>query len=205
MLVFIDESGDPGVGTGSRYLVIAMVIFHSTNDAKAVDNAIDQLRHNGHHKREFKFSGVNPDIRDAFFDVVMPRKFDVKAVILDMYGSPTYLDVQERNTYPEVAYRMELNKLLSLGHLSDAKIRLDGRQDKRIERNLKFQRDHFNKVKANSILKIGMRDSKKDNLIQLADMVAGAIARSFYPEKRAQHNRWRDKLKLRKGDLHFSK
>ena len=45
-----------------------------------------------------------------------------------------------------------------------------------------------------------MKDSEKDNLIQLADMVVGAIARSYYPNKR-YYNRWRRKLKLKKSEI----
>ena len=51
-----------------------------------------------------------------------------------------------------------------------------------------------------SILSIEARDSKRNNFIQPADMVSGAIARSFYPEN-THHGRWVGMLKLNKSDV----
>ena len=109
MLVFIDESGDPGIGTGSKYLVMA---------------------------------------------------------------------------------------------LSKAKIRIDGKTNNRVKRYLKAHKYILNENNPGTIETIEMYDSRKDNLIQLADMVVGAIARSLHPEKKDQ-NRWRRKLKLKSRDLLF--
>ncbi|XDZ66457.1 DUF3800 domain-containing protein [Alphaproteobacteria bacterium LSUCC0684] len=200
MLVFIDESGDPGVGTGSKYLVIAMVIFHSTADAKEVDMAIETLRQTGHHKREFKFSQVSYKTRDAFFDAIMPRSFEVKAVIRNM----DKLSHIPKNVQlsPMVEYQIALNNLFHLWKLTDARIRLDGKINKKLEHYLKHHKNHLNAINPDTVKQIGMRDSKKDNLIQLADMVAGAIARSLYQDNK-NSNRWRNKLKLKKSDLHY--
>jgi len=44
-------------------------------------------------------------------------------------------------------------------------------------------------IGSGKILKYRLIDSKKDNLIQLADMVVGAIARS-YNENRKNNNQW---------------
>jgi hypothetical protein len=37
-------------------------------------------------------------------------------------------------------------------------------------------------------------ESHRNNLIQLADMVAGAIARSYRKDDRNEHDRWRKML-----------
>jgi hypothetical protein len=178
-----------------------MVIFHSTEDAEAVDKAITKLRQEGHHKREFKFSQINHRTRDAFFDAIMPRRFDIKAVIWDMH-MPLHLSQPGKDVAPEFAYQVALNNLLHLGQLSNARIRLDGKISKRIRRYLKLHKDGLNVANPGTVKQIGMRDSKKDNLVQLADMVVGSIARSLDQDNR-HHNRWRRKLNLKKSDLHF--
>lgn len=201
MLVFIDESGDPGIGTGSQYLVIAMVIFQTTQDASNADALIEEVRQTGHHKREFKFSQIKPETRDRFFATLSPRLFGVKAVIWDMH-QPLQLSSSGREILPEIAYQMALNKLLHLTKLRQARIRIDGKSSRRMNRVLALQKQHLNSTRADTIQTIGVRDSQQDNLVQLADMVAGAIARSLYPDKK-HHNRWRRMLKLGKSDLHY--
>ena len=60
MLVFIDESGDPGfnLARGSSPLfVAAMAIFANKHDAIATQKAIAESEARKLHKPEFKFSG----------------------------------------------------------------------------------------------------------------------------------------------------
>ena len=201
MLVFIDESGDPGIGAGSEYLVMAMVIFHSDADVNAVDNSIQTLRQTGYHKKEFKFSKTDNQTRDAFFNTIMPRCFDVKVVIqnTDIWQN---LNTQKKGVAPEIMYQFVLNNLLKLGALSKSKIRIDGKASNRAKRYLKYHKNLLNENNPGTIETLEMHDSRKDNLIQLADMVVGAVARSLHPEKK-KHNRWRRKLKLKSSDLLF--
>jgi hypothetical protein len=53
-----------------------------------------------------------------------------------------------------------------------------------------YLRRHLGAIKVKSIQ---FNDPRSDRLVQLADMCAGAIARSFKTD-RADHNRWRDML-----------
>ena len=51
MLIFIDESGDPGLkidAGSSRYFVIALVAFDDHDEALAVDDRISLLRKERH-------------------------------------------------------------------------------------------------------------------------------------------------------------
>jgi len=52
----------------------------------------------------------------------------------------------------------------------------------------------------NKVKKIKFVDSKKDNLIQLADMCVGAITRSYKPNTRANHDRWRKMIEGKIAD-----
>jgi hypothetical protein len=49
-------------------------------------------------------------------------------------------------------------------------------------------------MKTNEIQSIKFAESHRDNLIQLADMAAGAIARSYRQESRDHAQRWRQML-----------
>ena len=58
MLMFIDESGDPGlkVGSGSsKYFIVALVAFEDHDEALAADDRIDLLRREIGLSEKFEF------------------------------------------------------------------------------------------------------------------------------------------------------
>jgi len=70
VLVFIDESGDPGfkVAKGSSQLfVVGMAIFDTVGAAHNVQERIDRVAQVLGHKPEFKFSACRNVVRDGFF------------------------------------------------------------------------------------------------------------------------------------------
>jgi hypothetical protein len=78
--------------------------------------------------------------------------------------------------------------------LQNASIKIDGSGNKEFKEALTaYLRQCIGEYK---IKKFKFTDSRKDNLIQLADMVVGAVARS-YSEIRKDANRWLDVLKRR--------
>jgi len=81
--------------------------------------------------------------------------------------------------------------------LQNASIKIDGSGDKEFKKALTSYLRKY--VGENKIKKFKFIDSKQDNLIQLADMVVGAIARS-YSETRKDASRWLYVLK-RKGKI----
>jgi hypothetical protein len=73
MLVFIDESGDPGFRLGrgsSAVFVTALVAFRDHAQARATHAAIEAAAARLGIKPEFKFSKCRPEIRDAFFAAI---------------------------------------------------------------------------------------------------------------------------------------
>ncbi|MBU7590348.1 MAG: DUF3800 domain-containing protein, partial [Sphingopyxis terrae] len=85
MLVFIDESGDPGfkVDRGSTPIfAAAMVVFDTRDDAIAADAiiaaALDELRAHP----EFKFNKSSHDKRDRFFQLLGGCNFCVRAIVV---------------------------------------------------------------------------------------------------------------------------
>ena|SRR3990167_7044889 len=69
--------------------------------------------------------------------------------------------------------------------LEGASIKIDGNGDKEFRNKLKqYLSQHLG---SGAIKKLRFVDSKKDNLIQLADMVVGAIARAYTGHKDGDH------------------
>ncbi|MBI4351223.1 MAG: DUF3800 domain-containing protein [Elusimicrobia bacterium] len=71
MLVFLDESGDPGlkiVQGSSRYFVIALVAFQDEEETQAIGQRLQLLRRELHLNPhfEFKFNKCNRELRLAF-------------------------------------------------------------------------------------------------------------------------------------------
>lgn len=199
MYVFIDESGDQGFSANSsEYMVFAMVVFKSAADAKAVDDAIAALKKTGIKRKEFKFRGSTYNIKDAFFDAMRPLTFDVRAVAIKKNALILPRDLNL--TRSEYLYYFGLMGLINSYSFNGAKIRLDKKADAKLLTFMRGQMIITNQRSPGAIKEYVMKDSQSDNLIQLADMVAGAIARSYYPNKR-NHNRWRRKLRLKKSQI----
>ena len=178
MLVFIDESGDPGFKLNkgsSAAFTAALVAFHDPEEARATDAAIEATAIRLGVKPEFKFSKCRPEFRDAFFESVRPFDFCVRAIVVrkELIYSPYLRSEKER------FYSFFVKSMLKFddGLLKAARIVIDGSGDRifRTELDAYFRR-HLGRGK---IKKIRFRDSKSSRLLQLADMCAGAIAQLY--------------------------
>jgi Protein of unknown function (DUF3800) len=85
MLVFIDESGDPGfkVSKGSSPLfAVAMVISADGNAAHQTNRVIVTAKERLRVKPEFKFKKASDRVRDGFFAAVAQCPFTVRAIVV---------------------------------------------------------------------------------------------------------------------------
>lgn len=197
MLVLIDESGCPGfkLTKGSTpYFVVGMIIFKDFTQAEAASKAIEGLRKALNINPEFKFSKTRGPIKDNFFEIICQYNFEVRALVVDknkLYSHKLRNDTDSFYNYFVKTLMQYDNDLL------EASIKIDGSGDKEFKKALAtYLRQSIGQ---NKIKKFKFIDSKKDNLIQLADMIVGAIARS-YSETRKDTNRWLNVLK-KKGKI----
>ncbi len=193
MLVLIDESGDAGfkIARGSTpYFVVAMVIFHDFAEAERTSSAINDAREQLRVKPEFKFNKCHPNVRDGFFQAVSPCNFRVRAVVVDK--SRIYSDNLRENK--ERFYNFFVKSLLKHDNdiLQGARVKIDGSGDREFKQEL--ERYIRRQCEAGKIASVKFAESHRDNLIQLADMVAGAIARSYRQDDRKNADRWRKML-----------
>jgi Protein of unknown function (DUF3800) len=192
MLVFIDESGDPGFKLNkgsSAAFIVALVAFLDHDQARQADAAIAAAARRLRINPEFKFNKCRDEVRDAFFETVRPFAFCVRAIVIQK--ELIYSDYLRSE--PDAFYSFFVKTMLRFddGLLEDARIVIDGSGERAFRRELgAYFRRHLGPGK---IKDIRFNDSVSDRLVQLADMCAGAIARC-YKQDRSDRYRWRNML-----------
>lgn len=200
MLVLIDESGDAGfkMARGSTpVFVVGMTIFHDFAEAERASAAIATARAALRVKPEFKFNKCSNDARDGFFQAVEPFKFRVRALVVrkELVYSENLRDSKER------FYNFFVKLLLKHDDdmLSGARVKIDGSGDREFKRELaSYLRKQLS---AGKIKSVKFAESHRDNLIQLADMTTGAIARSYRKDERKFASRWRQMIAAKIQDV----
>jgi len=190
MLVFLDDSGDPGFKVrkgSSACFVIALVVFDDNLEAETCAVAIKKLRRelglSDHF--EFKFSKCCDAFRTQFLSHVASYKFRVRAIVMrkdDIYS-------QELRHSKESFYRYSIRMVLqhSFGTIKKARLKMDGHEDRQFRRELhSYLRTQLHTTRDGEPILEDIRivDSKNNVLIQLADMVAGTIRRHAEQQKK---------------------
>jgi len=186
MIIFIDESGDPGfkVNKGSsKTFVVALVIFNDELDAEETALKIKKLKRTlGKTDRfEFKFNKCSQDLRNQFLKTIQNCKFRIRAIVVpkEKIYSPNLRQSKDK------FYNYIVKEVLKNNNdtIRDAKIRLDGLGERLFKKEMAvYLRKQLNCSKP-IIKDFKFCDSKKNILIQLVDMVAGSIRRSYDSDK----------------------
>jgi hypothetical protein len=184
--VFIDDSGDPGFKLdkgSSKHFVIACVIFDDNLDAEETALKIKKHRRmlGWRDDREFKFNKSSRVVRLQFLNEVKDCNFRIRAIVADK----SLIRSNELRGNKHSFYNYMIKEVLanSSGTIADAKVRLDGHEDRAYKKaaTTYFRKELSSK---NSIVKqLRFVNSATDNLIQLADMVAGSVLRSMQSDK----------------------
>ena len=190
MLIFIDESGDPGLkieAGSSKYFIVALVAFEDHDEALAADDRISLLRkvQKFPAKFEFHFNKMKPAYRRLFLEAVAPYNFFYFGIVIDK--------AKLTESFKESIFKYACGLLLedAKPRLNDAIVVVDGSESKRFRHELKSYL--VRRLKDDSdkcfIKNVRVHDSKTNNLLQLADMVVGAVARSFSEKKDSREYR----------------
>ncbi len=199
MLVFIDESGDPGfkVARGSTpVFALAMVLFQNNGEATRTQGIVDAGKARLNVSPEFKFNKCNGVRRDGFFELVAGCDFRVRAIVIqkDLIWS------ERLRSDCESFYQFFLKSMLKFDNdvLRDATVVIDGSGDRDFKKTLATALKRH--TTPGAVRSVKMRDSEAEPLIQLADMCVGAIARS-YRQDRKDADRWLKLLKPHIDDI----
>lgn len=179
MLVFIDDSGDPGfkIEKGSSPIfVIVLVIFNDELEAEKTSLSIKELRRKlgVSDKYEFKFNKTNRKFRISFYSAVSRYKYKVRAIVADK----KFIYSQRLRTKKENFYNYMIMQVLkhSGGSIKNSKLKFDKRGEKEIRNQLRvYLSQKLENSKSKIFKDLKFVDSRQNTLIQLADMVAGAI------------------------------
>lgn len=188
MLVFIDEAGDTGrkIGKGSSQLfIISLVMFDDHEEATTCDQRINLLRRELKLSENFEFHFVHNSqrVRISFLKAIQPYNFVYFAVVLDkdpqkLWGPGFFT----KESFYKYACQMVFTN--ASPYLNKAIIVLDksGPPDFR-NKLAKYLRQRINTGSKMVIKKIKQQRSSSNNLLQVADYVAGVINRKFQNKK----------------------
>lgn len=180
MLVFIDDSGDPGfkiLEGSSSHFVIACIIFEDNLDAEETALKIKRFRRSlgWRDDHEFKFNKANQEIRLKFLNEIKGCKFKIRAIVCDK----SLIRSSELQSKKSSFYNYMIKQVLAKSDsIKGASVRLDGHEDRAYKQAATtYFRQHLD------FKNLKFVNSKNDNLIQLADMIAGSIFRSTQSTK----------------------
>ncbi|MBA4319921.1 MAG: hypothetical protein C0412_16095 [Flavobacterium sp.] len=187
MLVFIDDSGDAGFKLGkgsSEFFIISAVIFDDNLEAEKTALAIKELRRELFKRDdvEFKFHKSNKKIRKSFFDKVIKYKFRIRCLVVNKNNLYSSKLRESKDSF----YSYIIKTMLKYNNstIFNAKIKIDGSGDRVFRKSfMTYLRRELNDKEKIVLLNCKMVDSKSDVLIQMADMIAGAIHRFYQKDK----------------------
>jgi hypothetical protein len=187
VLVFIDDLGDPGFKLdrgSSEFFIISAVIFNDTLEAEKTAVAIKTLRRElgFSEKMEFKFNKSQKECRVKFLETVNHFNFKIRSIVFDK----KILRSDELKNNKNSFYSYAIKSLLKYSGDSvlSASIKLDGSGDRAFKKSfLSYLRKSLNSREKKVVESFRFVDSKENVLVQLADMVAGSVRRSYDKDK----------------------
>ncbi len=192
MLVFIDESGDPGMqgkDGSSQVFVVTAVTFEDRDEAQACDDRVTALRAEMHKSErfEFHFNSCCRDIRLQFLREAAKFQFFYMSFVFNksrLYGE----GFKYKNSFYKYAVNLLFENLKP--SLENAIVVFDRCGNREFQRELKQYLGKRVNEKGKLISKIKTNESCSNNLLQLADMVCGATAR-YLKKSKGDHLEYR--------------
>jgi hypothetical protein len=172
MLVYIDDSGDPGFKFdrgSSTHFVLALVCFATDADAARTAVQIRRLQDAlGFSRRtEFKFNGSSRPVRERFLQTVATAPFSICSMVID---KPRTADPHPRSgkgAFYDFAVREAVRRHRDV--LADARVWIDGRAERAYRLRLRNDLRRIARVQDIRLVR-----SQAEPLIQMADRIAGA-------------------------------
>ena len=200
MLVFVDEAGDAGMSGKSgqtAHFVVILALFEDNDQAEKADCRIDLIRHELRLREdfEFRFHNCHPHIRSYFLQQMLPYTWFYLGIVINKrkLWSPSFAS-------PETFYNYSTSLVFENAkpYLQEATVIIDasgGRTFRgELSRYLRRKIDREGRL----MKKIKHQDSAHNNLLQLADMVAGSVYRSMLSGKK---DRWDYRRAIRAKEL----
>ncbi len=187
MLGFIDESGDTGFRfdrNSSPYFVVALVLV-GEDEAQNIGRTIEQLKADLRKPSiEFHFAKTDDRTREKFFAAVGKYDFQVIASVCDKSRTQSLKD--NHGGLLLASFRATLEHARDRGLLDACTIKYDEAGNNAFQK--KFSSDLLTQINGSDtgryIKQCDPQKSTGNNLIQLVDMICGAIARPYNKPER---------------------
>lgn len=172
-LVFVDESGNPGIKDEQGEFVIVGVVVIEENDLIKISEEFSKIKQqmNWDADFEFKFSKTNKNIIIKLLKSLSDINFEIYALIFDK---------KDISTNGQTIYNRLLCDLIKEMRIENADILVDGKTSRR---NKNSVASFFRKELSKNGNKLRYGNSKSYDGLQLADLIAGTIHR-FYAGKK---------------------
>ncbi len=196
MPTFIDESGsaDWDNAQAKDYFTLTAVWFETPEAAFACKDVIDALRGTLGVVAdfEFHFTGASPNRRKAFLEAVAACNFEYVACTLRKKRQgkwlagrpwrkrPYFYDKVIRPVVDALEGRLQQAQQNKATHLNE-RVTYDEKTDQVYVKSLKthFRRPKEPKTGRSLVSKVGEGKSDVESLVQLADMICGAVVHTF--------------------------
>ncbi len=190
MRVFMDESGDVGMDVAhgaSTLFTVVLVLFRETEEAQAVDNRTSLLRCEliKSASFEFHFQENSDYIRKKFLEAVSSYDFSYFGFVINK------TKFSKESLPTSAAFYQYVCGLIfenAKPYLNKAIVKIDASGGRKFQRQLAaYLKAKINLPDADIryLDKVSSESSSANNLLQLADMVCGAVARSYRPDKKS--------------------
>ncbi|ARU60708.1 hypothetical protein CBW65_06120 [Tumebacillus avium] len=180
MLVFVDESGCTGFKFGkgsSRHFVVTMVCFRETLHAETVASLLAKYRETVDWYKEFHFKAIPDKLKHGFLKVIDQGEFYVRAIVIDKEQvGKEFAPGSKKEFYKKV---IELLLTDEPVHLENSVIIVDRSSDSAFQDQLKVHMRKTAKKFGVTIKDIKFKDWRQNSLVQVADMISGAVFRKF--------------------------
>jgi hypothetical protein len=180
--IFIDDSGDPGLKQSSTsHFIIAAVLLLDENKKELLNDAITRFRRNlgWNELDEFKFNTTNKKTIVKLINYIKPFDFSAYAIVLDK----SKIDPGNMPKDKASLYYYVIKELLLKLELTDPVITIDGRAGKQYAKEIRAYLRQNLRQNGVERSRIYLVDSRKNSLIQLSDIIAGSVARSYRRDK----------------------
>lgn len=198
--IFIDESGEPGFGKNSptSHFILSMLIFDSDEDMKLATAKLQSFKKTINFKTEFKFTKSYQSLREKFFETIKVLNFRVKVVCVNKSEIKSKISIKK----PQEFYNFYLKELIkNTKNLNNLIIIIDGEAKRLLALQLKtYLRKESNK----NIKGLKFQCSKKEILLQMADMIASGIGYSFNRKDKKDSGKYYDYIKDKVEFLEFA-
>lgn len=186
MNAYVDESGCLGmkIGAGSStFFTVVTTIFHDRSQVTACYDRIESLKNEMRIGREFRFTKCSHDQRVGFLKEMKQFNFNyfgltINKALIAGFSKP-FLHFVLLASFAQHADSI-VNASVVIDKTGSSAFRKMMAKKLKNDLNEQFDRSVIKQVKS--------VESHKNNLLQLADMTCGAVARSFHPERAAKYN-----------------